>query len=107
MLRARLRGSLTIVLINNRGGGIFEHLPVAQFEPPFEAFFATPQEVEFVPLAAAYGVQHIVVHDWAHFTDLVHVLPTQGVRLLELRTDRKLDAAMRREVFGAISDSLG
>jgi 2-succinyl-5-enolpyruvyl-6-hydroxy-3-cyclohexene-1-carboxylate synthase len=46
LLHPRLRGSLTVVLINNRGGGIFEHLPVAQFEPPFEEFFATPQTVD-------------------------------------------------------------
>ncbi len=39
LLRPKLRGSLTVVLINNRGGGIFEHLPVAQFEPPFEEVF--------------------------------------------------------------------
>lgn len=46
--------------------GIFGHLPVAQFEPPFEEFFATPQEVDFAKLVAAYGVEHVVVRDWAH-----------------------------------------
>jgi hypothetical protein len=34
-------------------------------------------------------------------------LPSAGVRVLEVRTDRKLDAGMRRQVFGAISDGLG
>ena len=59
LLAAKFRGSLTIVLINNRGGGIFEHLPVAQFEPVFEQFFATPQEADFARLAAAYGAAHV------------------------------------------------
>ncbi len=99
----KLRGSLTIVLINNRGGGIFEHLPVADFEPPFEEFFATPQSADFAALAAAHGAEHTCVQDWAQFTDLVATLPTSGIRVLELRTDRKKDAAMRKSLYSAVS----
>jgi len=101
LLRPKLRGSLTVVLINNRGGGIFEHLPVAQFDPPFEEFFATPQEADFAKLCPAYGVAHVPVRDWKHFTGLVSVLPVSGVRVLELRTDRKRDAATRKSLFAA------
>ncbi|HXA14826.1 MAG TPA: thiamine pyrophosphate-dependent enzyme, partial [Opitutaceae bacterium] len=99
LLRPKLRGSLTIVLINNRGGGIFEHLPAAQFDPPFEEFFATPQEAEFAQLCPAYGVAHVMVRDWKHFTGLISVLPANGVRVLEVRTDRKRDAATRKKLF--------
>jgi 2-succinyl-5-enolpyruvyl-6-hydroxy-3-cyclohexene-1-carboxylate synthase len=101
LLRPKLRGSLTIVLINNRGGGIFEMLPVARFNPPFEEFFAMPQEVDFGRLCAAYGAEHVRVRDWTHFTELVAALPATGIRVLEVRTDRKRDAAMRRELFAA------
>jgi 2-succinyl-5-enolpyruvyl-6-hydroxy-3-cyclohexene-1-carboxylate synthase len=107
LLRPKFRGSLTIVLINNRGGGIFEHLPVAQFEPPFEEFFATPQEADFAKLCAAHGVEHVTVRDWAHFVELVSVLPPAGIRVLELRTDRKRDAATRKAWFAEISAGLG
>jgi 2-succinyl-5-enolpyruvyl-6-hydroxy-3-cyclohexene-1-carboxylate synthase len=107
LLRPKLRGSLTVVLINNRGGGIFEHLPVAQFEPPFEEFFATPQEADFSRLCPAYGVEHIVVRDWAHFGELVAKLPTAGVRVLEVRTDRRRDAAFRKRLFAEVAAELG
>ncbi|MBI5768993.1 MAG: 2-succinyl-5-enolpyruvyl-6-hydroxy-3-cyclohexene-1-carboxylic-acid synthase [Verrucomicrobia bacterium] len=106
LLRAKFRGSLTIVLINNRGGGIFEHLPVAQFEPPFEEFFATPQAVDFAGLCASHGVEHVTVRDWAHFTALVATLPARGLRVLELPTDRKRDAARRKQMFAAIAAGL-
>ncbi|MEY4939431.1 MAG: hypothetical protein RIQ93_1166 [Verrucomicrobiota bacterium] len=106
LLRSSLQGSLTIVLINNRGGGIFEHLPAAEFDPPFEQFFATPQEVDFRSLAATYKVEHVVVRDWAHFTSLVATLPPAGIRLLELQTDRKRDAARRKRWFAEISAAL-
>lgn len=107
LLRPRFRGSLTVVLINNRGGGIFDHLPVAQFEPPFEEFFATPQEADFAALCVAYGVTHTLVRDWAHFTELISTLPPSGIRVLEVRTDRKADATMRKALFTEIAATLG
>jgi 2-succinyl-5-enolpyruvyl-6-hydroxy-3-cyclohexene-1-carboxylate synthase len=97
LLHRRFRGSLTIVLINNRGGGIFEHLPVAGFEPPFEEFFATPQDVDFAALCAAHRVEHVLVRDWHHLADLAGQLPAAGIRVLEVRTDRRADAAQRKQ----------
>ncbi len=97
----RFRGSLTVVLVNNHGGGIFEHLPVAQFEPIFEEFFATPQEVDFSRLCSAHGVVHVLVRDWAHLESLVSTLPARGIRVLELRTDRKKDAEWRKQAFAS------
>jgi len=99
LIGPKLRGSLTVVLINNRGGGIFEHLPVAKFDPPFEEFFATPQQVNFSMLSEAGGAEHVRVRDWAHFVELISELPTQGIRVLEIGTDRKRDAAMRQRLF--------
>jgi 2-succinyl-5-enolpyruvyl-6-hydroxy-3-cyclohexene-1-carboxylate synthase len=101
LLRPKLQGSLTIVLINNRGGGIFEMLPVAKFDPPFEEFFALPQAADFGRLCSAYGAEHVLVRDPAHLTALSSELPKTGVRVLEVRTDRRRDAALRRELFGA------
>ncbi len=99
LIRPKLRGSLTVVLINNRGGGIFEHLPVSQFDPVFEEYFATPQEVDFRLLAEASGAEHVLVRDWAEFGRLVSALPEKGVRVLEVRTDRKADAALRKRLL--------
>jgi len=99
----KLRGGLTIVLINNNGGGIFEHLPVAQFNPPFEEFFATPQNIDFKKLCATYGVAHVAVKSVAQLARLATKLPKSGVRVLELRTDRKRDAAFRKELFARLA----
>jgi 2-succinyl-5-enolpyruvyl-6-hydroxy-3-cyclohexene-1-carboxylate synthase len=106
LLPPKLSGSLTIVLINNRGGGIFEHLPMAEFDPPFEDYFATPQHADFAKLCSAYGIAHISVRDWAHFVELVSVLPPGGIRVLELRTNRKRDADMRKQMFADLAKTL-
>jgi 2-succinyl-5-enolpyruvyl-6-hydroxy-3-cyclohexene-1-carboxylate synthase len=107
LLRPKLKGSLTIVLINNRGGGIFQHLPVAQFDPPFEEYFATPQAVDFGKLSAAYGVEHVPVKDWGHFASLISALPAAGIRVLEIQTDRKRDAAFRKELLAGVAAKAG
>ena len=99
----KLKGSLTILLINNNGGGIFEHLPVAQFDPPFEEFFATPQQVDFARLVSAYGVAHVRVRDEKHLAKLCTKLPQAGVRVLEMRTNRKRDAAFRKQLFAGLA----
>jgi 2-succinyl-5-enolpyruvyl-6-hydroxy-3-cyclohexene-1-carboxylate synthase len=99
----QLRGSLTIVLVNNGGGGIFNHLPVAQFNPPFEKYWATPQSVDFAKLCAAYGVQHVAVDDAAKLATLVAQLPATGVRVLEVRTERARDAAFRKRIFAEVA----
>ncbi len=87
--------SLTIVCVNNDGGGIFEHLPIAQFDPPFERFFATPQGVDFKKLAALYNFDYQRPKNWREFERGLLPLPKSGVRLIELRTNRKRDAAFR------------
>ncbi len=103
----QLRGSLTIVLINNHGGGIFGHLPVAKFADTFEKFFATPQEVNFRRLASAYGVRHTLIRDLAHLAGRLRRLPVQGVRLLEVRTDRRHDASFRQKLFARVAGQVG
>lgn len=96
---SQLRGSLTVVLINNNGGGIFEHLPVSRMEPPFETFFATPQSVNIAKLCQAYPITYQQICDWDHFVTEVSRLPEQGVRVLELFTDRKAD---REQLLGLL-----
>ena len=103
LLRPHFRGHLTILLLNNQGGGIFEMLPVARLDPPFEQFFATPQAVDFAPLCAAHGVDYEAIHTWPTLAERLESLPSQGIRLLELRSDRKRDAQRRHQWLTALA----
>ncbi len=105
LLRSHFAGHLTIVLINNNGGGIFEMLPIAAFEPPFEEFFATPQAVDFAQLCATYAVDHEVIPDWQTLRDRLNPLPDRGIRVLEVRCDRRRDAAWRQASFSALANA--
>ncbi|MBD2729149.1 2-succinyl-5-enolpyruvyl-6-hydroxy-3-cyclohexene-1-carboxylic-acid synthase [Nostoc sp. FACHB-892] len=97
LIRNKFVGHLTIVLINNNGGGIFEMLPIAKFDPPFEEFFGTPQDIDFAQLCATYNVQHELITSWEYLQQKLNPLPTKGIRVLELATNRKLDAKWRQE----------
>lgn len=100
LLRNKFVGHLTIVLINNNGGGIFEMLPIAKFEPPFEEFFATPQDINFAQMCATYNLEHELITSWEHLKQRLNPLPEKGIRVLELRTNRKADAKWRQENLG-------
>ncbi len=97
---SRLRGSLTVVLVNNGGGGIFEFLPVARAKDAFEDFFATPQAVDIEALVRAHGAAYERIEDWDTFEARVRRLPEAGLRVLELRTDRKADRATLGGMLG-------
>ncbi len=99
-------GHLTIILINNNGGGIFEMLPVAKFDPPFEEFFATPQHINFAQLCATYGVKHEIIDDWEQLKQKLSFLPNNGIRVLELQTDRRADAKWRQDHLSKFAKGL-
>ncbi len=100
-LLIRPRGSLTIILLDNQGGGIFALLPVAQFEPPYQDYFATPQDVDIAALCQAHNITHVPI---ATITDLKTALATipPGLRLLEIQTDRETEAQWRRHCFAQV-----
>ena len=104
--RSRFKGHLTIVLVNNQGGGIFNLLPIAQFEPPFEEFFATPQAIDFADLCHTYGVGHERIESWENLGERLASPPTSGIRVLELVTDRQQEAAWRLKTFDELAAGL-
>lgn len=89
LINSKFVGHLTIVLINNNGGGIFEMLPISAFESIFEDFFATPQDIDFGKLCLAYGIEHKSIQTWEVLEAAIAPLPQKGIRVLELQTQRK------------------
>jgi 2-succinyl-5-enolpyruvyl-6-hydroxy-3-cyclohexene-1-carboxylate synthase len=96
---SQLKGSLTVILINNNGGGIFEYLPVSQIDSSFEDFFATPQSVDLAKLCGAHGAHYEQIQCWDDFIPSIEDLPESGLRILEIRTDRKADQVMLTEIL--------
>ncbi len=101
LAHTRLGLPLTIVLINNDGGGIFEFLPIAGEQDVFEEHVATPHGLDFAHAAALYGCEHVVADDLDAFRDLLDAsVASSAMTIIEVRTDRAENLALHRHVAG-------
>ena len=88
-----------IVVLNNDGGGIFEHLPQAdQLErEEFEAILGTPLGFDVAALAAAYGVPHRRVES----LDELGRAASEGTGVIEIPIDRRANVETRKRLTDA------
>jgi 2-succinyl-5-enolpyruvyl-6-hydroxy-3-cyclohexene-1-carboxylate synthase len=105
LLAARRAGiDLTIVCTNNGGGGIFDHLPVAEHADAaaYETHIATPTGVELAAVAAVAGIAHRLVSTPGELRAAVAADPG----LIELRADRADSVRLSRELASAVTADL-
>ncbi len=93
------RPDLTVVVVNNDGGGIFSFLPYAGMDK-FEKLFGTPHGVDFAHMAAASGWNYQLI---ASADELPGALKEGGARLVEVRTDRGASTVLHRRVREALT----
>jgi 2-succinyl-5-enolpyruvyl-6-hydroxy-3-cyclohexene-1-carboxylate synthase len=96
---------LRIVVVDNRGGGIFSFLPQRSSLPEqqFETLFGTPHDVDLGGLAAAHRVPSRVVES---ATELRAALVTQGPHVVLARTDRMANVTEHERLNQAIIDAV-
>jgi 2-succinyl-5-enolpyruvyl-6-hydroxy-3-cyclohexene-1-carboxylate synthase len=112
----RLELALTIVLLDNGGGGIFDFLPVAAAplarasEDIYTRHIATPTGLDFARAAQLYGLGHERVSDVASFRAALERTLTArppGSAIIEVRGERGENLALHRRVWDAVSGALG
>ena len=103
---ARLRIPLTVVCVNNDGGGIFHFLPIAQHTDRFEELFATPHGLDLSGAAALCGAEHVRVADGRSLRAALQRAPA-GLRVIEARTDRAANVVQHRALQAAVFAALG
>jgi len=79
-------GSLTIVLLNNSGGGIFELLPQKSDEPWFEKLFSTPVTPDYASIAKGFGISYHLVSSLSDFDEAFNRVYGHGVSIIEIKT---------------------
>jgi 2-succinyl-5-enolpyruvyl-6-hydroxy-3-cyclohexene-1-carboxylate synthase len=105
LLAARRTGlSLTIVLLHNDGGGIFEFLPLAGVDDAFEQHVATPHGLDFAHAAALYGCAYERIRTVDELRAALDRDPREpGTAILEVRTERAANLALHRAMAAAAS----
>jgi len=103
MAARRLGLALTIVLLNNDGGGIFHFLPVAGEADAFEEHVATPHGLEFAHAAALYGCgfERPRTLDELRRAVETSVADNDATTIIEVRTDRVENLELHRRAADA------
>lgn len=98
---------VTIVLLNNNGGGIFHRLPVKDFEPEFTDLFVMPHGLEFEHAARMYGLEYVRADDRRAFRQAFSESVNKKLsRVIEVRTDTTLDLQRRQEIMDAVKQRI-
>jgi 2-succinyl-5-enolpyruvyl-6-hydroxy-3-cyclohexene-1-carboxylate synthase len=110
LIGIRSRGiDLTMVVVDNDGGGIFSFLPQASALEPerFEQLFGTPHGVKLEELAAVHGIASLIVEDADTVGPAVRSTIDNGdVWLVIVRTDRAANAAVHADLNAAVAAAL-
>jgi 2-succinyl-5-enolpyruvyl-6-hydroxy-3-cyclohexene-1-carboxylate synthase len=100
---------LTVVLLDNDGGGIFDFLPVSGTEPRerYVEHVATPHGLDFSHAAALYGCAFEDVDGVDGLrAALERSLGGPRTSILRVRTDRGANVALHREIWDAVARSV-
>lgn len=105
LLGANLNGvSLTILLVNNDGGGIFSFLPQSKEEKHFETLFGTPTGLDFKHAAALYRAGYHLIDSWEHLKQVFpKALKEPGISIVEVRTNRQTRVGYHRNLLENVS----
>jgi len=92
-----------IILFNNNGGAIFQHLPQAGLSE-FERVWKTPTHLDFSKVAELYSLQHQQVSAVDEFDHaLKKTLKENGVRVIEYLIDADESLQAHRRYWEAVA----
>jgi 2-succinyl-5-enolpyruvyl-6-hydroxy-3-cyclohexene-1-carboxylate synthase len=101
---------LTIVLVDNDGGGIFDFLPIshtsmAQDANLYSRHIATPPGLDFAQAARLYGFAHERAETVPAFRAALEraLSPQVGPAIVQVQTDRARNVELHREVWAAVA----
>lgn len=105
-LMAARSQKLTILLINNDGGGIFSFLPQSTLEHDvYETLFGTPQSLDFASLAAGYGISYTHAASIDELESIIGT-PAEQTRIIEVRTNREENVIVHRKIWEQTNSAL-
>jgi 2-succinyl-5-enolpyruvyl-6-hydroxy-3-cyclohexene-1-carboxylate synthase len=108
LLAARLHQlNVTVIILNNDGGGIFSFLPQASYPDNFELLFGTPHGLDFASIVQGYGGNFRRTSSWPEFdTALEQALQTDGLKVIEVPTNRASNVTLHRQMWTAVYEAL-
>lgn len=97
---------LTIVIMNNDGGGIFSYLPQSQEERYFEDLFGTPTGLKFKEAACMYDAEYAAVETKEQLKASLREMKQKPVKIIEVFTNREVNVRVHRELWNQLIKEL-
>jgi 2-succinyl-5-enolpyruvyl-6-hydroxy-3-cyclohexene-1-carboxylate synthase len=98
---------LTIVLLHNDGGGIFDFLPVSREGADYVEHVATPHGLDFAHAAALFGCDYQAVADPEQFrAALKTALHADRTSIVAVHTERQANVALHAAVWDEVARSV-
>lgn len=97
---------LTVVVMNNDGGGIFSYLPQSQEERYFEELFGTPTGLKFEDAARMYDADYAAVETKEQLRSALRTPKEKAVKIIEVFTDRETNVRVHRELWNRLTEEL-
>ena len=98
---------ITVVLINNNGGGIFSFLPQAEHKKHFELLFGTPLDLDFTHIATMYNGQYISIQSWCELEQKLSKKNGENpIRIMEIKTNRENNLTEHRNLLNYVSQEI-
>lgn len=95
---------ITIILINNNGGGIFSFLPQSEHPKHFELLFGTPLDLDFKHIVHMYNGTFTRITDWENLeAEMEYSKTAKGLNVLEVLTERDRNTEEHRELWKFVS----
>ncbi|PEK01873.1 2-succinyl-5-enolpyruvyl-6-hydroxy-3-cyclohexene-1-carboxylic-acid synthase [Bacillus wiedmannii] len=106
LLAAKLHElNITIVVVNNDGGGIFSFLPQYEKKEHFESLFGTPIGLDYEHVVKMYGGSFSRVNGWEQFREEVQKgTTTEGLHVVEICTNRDENLTLHRKLWAKTQD---
>ncbi len=99
--------NLTIVLVNNDGGGIFSFLPQASHPEHFEQLFGTPTGLDFRLAIQMYGGDYTRIKTWEEYRKAIQRgITLGGLQVIEVPTERESNVKMHRQLWHSVEQAL-
>jgi len=99
--------ALTVVVVNNDGGGIFSFLPLARSTPRFEALFGTPHATDLSHAAALGGASFTRAETPSALAAALEDAARPGLHVVEARVvDRATNVEVHHALGAAVARAL-
>lgn len=91
---------ITIILVNNNGGGIFSFLPISEHKESFEKYFGTPHGQDFEKLLSGFDINYFHAKDPKSFFDALEMAENSPLcSVIEVQTDRNENREFHRQLL--------